>query len=212
MKNLMRVKAPAPKNNRPLLQFRRLSKSGGFTLIEIMIVLGIIAAVMAFGFSRVRKSENNIRAVARSLIVLTKEIRNQARLTGSTFRLVVQFDRNRPKYWVEKASGIELREKEDEKKSDKDEDGPKSSFQLYKNLTKKEKELPKGLFFSSLEVTNQDPANEGYGFIYFSPEGFVDASALQISDSKKTWTLIFNPLTGQADFLPEQKSLKDISR
>lgn len=209
------AKARELRSNNFLFRSKRASGSDGFTLIEILIVLAIMSAVMAFSFSRIRKNENNIRGVARHFIVLSKEIRNHARMSSSTLRLVVQFDPNSPKYWVEKSAGIELRdpnEKADGKKEDEKEGEPKSSFQMFKPLNKKEKELPKGLFFKSLETTNQNPLSEGYGFIYFSPEGFVDASALQISDKKSTWTLIFNPLTGQADFLPEAKSLKDISR
>lgn len=207
-------KIPEAKNSDVLSKPARVSNSFGFTLIEVLIVLGIISAVMALGFSRIRKSENNIRSVARHFIVLSKEIRNHARMTSSTFRLVVQLDPNTPKYWVEKSSGVELRDpnQKSEEKKDDDENAPKSSFQMFKALNKKEKELPKGLFFKSLETTNQNPISEGYGFIYFSPEGFVDASALQISSKTATWTLIFNPLTGQADFIPEARSLKDVSR
>lgn len=187
------------------------STQKGFTLIEILIVIGIIAAVMAFGFSRIRKNENNIRAVARSMIVLSKEIRNHAKLTNSTMRLVIQFDPNKPKYWVEKSSGHEIRIDKSKEKDISDEP-IKSSFQIFKTLTKKEKELPTGLLFNSLEVINQAPITDGVGFIYFTPEGFADAATLQLTDKKHYWTLIFNPLTGQADFLPEAKSLKDISR
>ncbi len=208
-------KVPALKNSKLFFIANRASRSLGFTLIEILIVLGIIAAIMAFSFSRIRKNENNIRSVARNLIVMSKEIRNHARLTNSTMRLVIQIDPNNPKYWVEKSSGHEIRDansKEEIADTTSSEDTPKTTFQLFKTLTKKQKELPKGLFFNSVEVINQDIVSDGYGFIYFTPEGFVDAAALQITDKKNTWTLIFNPLSGQADFLPEAKSLKDISR
>ncbi len=208
-------KAPALKNKSFFFSLNRAKRSLGFTLIEILIVLGIIAAIMAFSFSRIRKNENNIRSVARNLIVMSKEIRNHARLTNSTMRLVIQIDPDKPKYWVEKSSGHEIREANSKEKIEvksSSEDEPKTTFQLFKTLTKKQKELPKGLFFSSVEVINQDIVSDGYGFIYFTPEGFVDAAALQITDKKNTWTLIFNPLSGQADFLPEAKSLKDISR
>lgn len=189
--------------------------SSGFTLIEILIVLAIITAVIAVGMTRIQKKENNIKSVARQFTVLGKEIRNHARLTNSTLRLVVELNEKKSRYWVEKASGVSLRDTEEQKETSKkkDDEKPKSPFQIYKPLTKSEKSLPAGLFFSSLEIHDQNPVKEGQAYIHFSPEGFVDASALQISDGKKiTWTLVFNPLTGQSDILTEAKSLKDITR
>jgi len=211
MTKLVLPKAPLLKS-RVCSSVRHFKSSAGFTLIEILIVLGILAAVMAFGLSRIQQKENNIKSVARNFLVLSKEIRNHARLTGSTLRLVIQLDPEKPKYWVEKSSGTEIRAADEEDKKLDDDEKPKTSFQIFKTLNKKEKELPSGLFFSSLEITNQDPITQGTGFIYYSPEGFIDASALQITNKKITWTLIFNPLTGQADLLPEAKSLKDINR
>ena len=181
-----------------------------FTLIEILIVLSIIAAVLALSIPRIQKRENNIRSVARQMSVMAKEIRNHARLTNSTMRLALDLGEKEPKYWVEKSAGVELRlAKEDEKLDE--EKKPKSSFQLFKTLTKKEKDLPPCLFFKSVEVLNYEPVTEGVGYIYFSPEGFVDFSAIQITDKKKLiWTLVFNPLTGQVDTLTEGKELKDL--
>lgn len=189
---------------------RSVLNNKAFTLIEILIVLAIIASVLALSIPRIQKRENNIRSIARQMSVLAKEIRNHARLTNSMMRLAVNLSQKSPKYWVEKASGVELRlSKEDEKLDE--EKKPKSSFQIYKSLSRKEKELPSGLFFKSVEVHNYEPIQEGIGYIYFSPQGFVDFSALQITDNKKlTWTLVFNPLTGQVDTLTEAKELKDL--
>lgn len=208
------AKTSLPMKNQVLELRPRTINSKGFTLIEILIVLAIIAAIMMMGLSRIQRKDNNVKSVVRNLAVLAKETRNQARLTGSTFRLVINMDRAKPQYWVEKAGGIELRDpdakEEDEKKSD---EKPKNSFEIFKKLTKKEQELPKGLHFKSVEILGLQPFTEGVGYIYFSPEGFTDAAALQITDDQKiNWTLVYSPLTGHVDILTEAKSLKDVSQ
>jgi general secretion pathway protein H len=81
-------------------------------------------------------------------------------------------------------------------------------------VTRKEQVLPSGLRFASLETANmKSPITSGTAYIHFFPEGFVEAAALQITDGKKlTWTLVFNPLTGQAEIVEKAQSLKDIQR
>lgn len=191
----------------------------GFTLIEIMIVLAILAAVLVVGAPRLFKSNTNIKTVARQLIVLSKETRNKARLTNSTYRLVINMDPQDEKYWVERASGPrpvdpEAYEKAKEKESERKEDAPPPLYQIDKSLTKGEQSLPKGLRFGSVETINmKSPITSGVAYIHFFPEGFVEASALQITDGNNlTWTLVFNPLTGQADIIEKASSLKDIQR
>ena len=83
-----------------------MSSQRGFTLIEIMIVLAIMAALITVGAPRLLKNnEGNIKAVARNFIVLSKELRNKARLTNSTYRLAISMEADEPKYWVERANG-----------------------------------------------------------------------------------------------------------
>jgi general secretion pathway protein H len=83
-------------------------------------------------------------------------------------------------------------------------------FQKDDSVFKDEKKLPEGLMFKSLESVDQEPLTTGTGYIYFYANGFVEASALQITDRKKiNWTIIYHPLTGQADIIPQEKNLKD---
>jgi len=165
------------------------------------------------GLSRIQRKDSNIKSVVRGITVLSKETRNHARLTSSTFRIVVSLDKEKPEYWVEKSSSIEIRDPNKKEIDEEDEKKPKSSFSIFKKLTKKEQALPNGFYFSSLEVLGLEPITSGKGYIYFSPEGFADAASLQISDGKNlNWTLIFNSLTGHADIIPEAKSLKDVSQ
>lgn len=194
----------------------------GFTLIEVMIVLALVGALIAYGAPRMFKKQTNIKSVARHFLVLSREIRNKARLSNSTYRLVIQMEANDEKYWVEKANGpaaIDLeaaeQERENSKNSDsKKEDSPPPLFQIDKSLSKKPTALPDGLRFGQVETVNtKAPLSSGTAYIHFFPEGFVEAAAIQITDGNKlTWTLVFNPLTGQADIIEKAQSLKDIQR
>ena len=194
---------------------RNKSSQAGFTLIEILIVLGIMAAVLVLGLGRIRKNDNNIKTVFREMTVLSKEIRNQARLSQTFFRLMIQIKPDGSKYWVEKGSAIERKDSKAvfrtaEEEAASGDDKKKSSFALYKKLTKKEKILPNGIAFKSLEILNSESLSDGLGAIYYSPEGLVEASIIHLTDNKNTWSLFINPLTGIIEIADEEISLKDI--
>lgn len=191
----------------------------GFTLIEIMIVLAIIAAVMVVAAPKMMRKSVNVKTVARHFIVLSKEVRNKARLTNSTYRIVISMGEKEEQYWVERANGsrpVDPNAYENAKANDseKDEDAPPPLFQADTSIMRKKETLPEGLRFGSLETTNmKSPLTTGVAYIHFFPEGFVEAAALQLTDGKNlTWTLVFNPLTGQADIVEKAQSLKDLQR
>lgn len=202
--------------------FSKNMNEKGFTLIEVMIVLALVGALIGYGAPRIFKKQSNIKSVARHFLVLSREIRNKARLSNSTYRLVIEMDDKNSKYWVEKASGprtidIEAAELEKEKNSDKKSDkenAPPPLFQTDKSLSKGDQKLPDGLRFGQVETVNlKAPITSGTAYIHFFPEGFVEAAAIQITDGNKlTWTLVFNPLTGQADIIEKAQSLKEIKR
>lgn len=188
-------------------------KNRGFTLIEVMIVLALFGAIVAFGVPRLFKKDNNIKAVARNFVVMSREIRNKARLTNSTYRIAVNLTPNEEKYWIERANGMQTVDAQaEEREKEKDsEDAPPPLFKVDKAV--KEKSLPSGLRISSVETINMKaPQTTGTAYVYFFPEGFVEAAAIQLSNEKVTWTLVFNPLTGQADIIEKAQSLKDIQR
>ncbi|WP_413587294.1 Tfp pilus assembly protein FimT/FimU [Bdellovibrio sp. HCB274] len=194
----------------------------GFTLIEVMIVLAIIGGLVVIGAPRLFKTQSNIRATTRQFMALTKDIRNKARIYNSTYRLVINIDGKKAgTYWVERANGPmpidpEAAEKERERQSSsfKDEDAPPPKYAMDTSVLKKEAELPGAFKFVQVEtVSSKDPITSGTAYIHFFPEGFVEASAIQISGGNNLiWTLVFNPLTGQADIIEKAQSLKGIQR
>lgn len=182
-----------------------------------MIVLAIVAGLITVAAPRLMKKDGNIKPVARKFIVLSKEVRNKARLANSTYRLAIDMDSKEGKYWIERANGpqpVDPKAYEKAKETKDREDQPPPLFQMDKSLFKKEQTLPKGLRFGSVETVNMtSPMTSGIAYVHFFPEGFVEAAAIQITDGNKlTWTLVFNPLTGQADIIEKAQSLKDTQR
>lgn len=192
----------------------------GFSLIEIIIVIMIIGGVLSASLSRMnfgRKVDN--RTVFRDIVISVKEIRNRAKLYSTTYRLVFKIDEKEGSYWVEKSTSPTLIDKEflakQRERGSKDEEGaPPSPFQVDTSWSKKEKQLPSGYTFKQLESGPQDVViTEGLAYIHFFAQGMIEPVALQIQDPKKNiWTLVFNPLTGQADIIDGAKALRDINR
>jgi general secretion pathway protein H len=191
-------------------------QKSGFTLIEIMVVLAILGGLLALGLPRLKFNQNNIKKVVRELAVLGKEIRNQSRLKNMTHRLVFRLGKD-DAYWVEAAAGPVPAQvmntgtnlSDDEKK----ELDAKSPFKKSQKFFKKEeKKLPGGLIIKSVEtMTNPDPTTQGLAYVYFSPEGLVEKSVIQIGNKESlTWSLIYNPITGHADIVEKAVSLKDV--
>ncbi len=198
-------------------------QQAGFSLIEIMVVLGIIGSMIALGISQMKKPKESIKTVAREMAILGKEIRNHSRLFNKTLRLVIDFKENTGSYWIESAPTqgtffIDTEKAERQRKGelvDIGSDGkPKSEFQKYSKLLKKDRDLPKGLKFKQLETQSlKEPVTEGKGYIYFFPDGHLEASALQITDGKDMiWTILLHPLTGEAEIVKKELSLRDYKK
>jgi general secretion pathway protein H len=199
---------------------KRLSSPSGLSLMEMMVVLGLLAGMAAYFAPKLFKpNDANMKSVVRKLGSLVREARLQARLKNQTYRIVFDLDPEKGSYWAEVATGPTLAikengvvDKKESKKSDSDkEDQPEGPFSLVTNLTKTKRPLPSGMAFSSFESgVLKETFRSGKVFLYISPEGLVEFSALQITDPKKhTWTLIFHPLTGQAEIVDHAINLKD---
>jgi type II secretory pathway pseudopilin PulG len=133
-----------------------------------MIVLGILSAILVLGLPRLKFNQNNIKEVSRQMSVLMREIRNKARITGATHRLVfnISSQENREArnekdtYWVEFAQGEVLamsKEQMDARTEDREknpETAPQDPFKKSDKFYKKDKELPTNLRIGSVETSS----------------------------------------------------------
>ena len=211
-----------------VLKAVRMNNSKGFSLIEIIVVITIIGGILALAIPRLNFKQQNTKSVIRDLTIAVREIRNRAKLSSTSYRLAIQLTAKdgapeHQKYWVEKSSKTtmidkaQLEAEREEGKSNfrknEDEKPPPKAFNRDNVLGKKDRELPDGYKFKLVESGSQEFTYlEGTAYIHFFPQGFIEPSLIQIEDPKKQiWTLVFNPITGQADVIDEAKTLKDIS-
>ena len=100
------------------------------------------------------------------------------------------------------------------KNPDKSTPKPPPDFQADTSIFKKKQTLPGGYKFKLIESGSLDlTITDGLAYIHFFPQGLIETSAIQVEDPKGTiWTLVYNPLTGRSDVMPEAKLLKELAR
>lgn len=190
--------------------------------MEMIVVLTIIGTVIGIALPRLLDKRSNNQKVFREFVVAGKDIRNRAKMAGVTYRLAFRLTENQQAWWVEKSNKlvyIDKKKLEDQRNSEKstfskDDAKPPSDFQPDTTIFKKEQVLPKGFSFKQIESGPQDLiVTDGTAYIHFFPQGLIEPSTIQIVDDKKNiWTLVFNPITGHSDIIPEAKTLKDLTR
>ncbi len=200
--------------------FRMNTKQAGFTLIEIMIVIAIIAGIIAVGAPKLFSTSSAMRTAVRKLAVMTREVRNNSRLYNVTSRIVINIDAEKGhQYTVESAEGNAPLLSEDQQKelddltaAQREGEGVKTKFSQDSRVLKGAVSLPKGLFFDGIEFgSRQKEVTEGTAMIHFFPRGLAEEVAIHLSDKKSlNWTITINPLTGRADVYERKISLKEL--
>lgn len=201
------------------------SSIGGFTLIELMVVVAIIAATVTMVIPRIGNRNNQIKATLRELTVLSRQLHMKAKLSGATYRLVIDLKdgaqgKSTQMFWVERSNGetlvradAEKREEEAEKERKNGGKPPPSDFSVDPSVIKP-KELPYGLNFEKVELSRLDePISRGRAYIHYLPQGLVEESAIHLKSSRgQNWTMSIHPLTGKAELIMDSMSLKDIKQ
>jgi len=203
-----------------------LRKPGGFTLIEMMIVLAIIGGMAALAMPYINSRNSKTRTFLRKMTVLSRELHTRAKLQGAVYRLVLDLKKpgdplkpEKQQYWVEKAAGhvvMKANEEEAEIKrlaEDREEDrqDPRG-FAPDPSLVKEPTDLPSGMHIDRVELTRvKDPIVEGKVYVHYLPQGLTDEAAIHLKgDKTQVWTISIHPLTGKAELISKQLTLKEI--
>lgn len=201
---------------------KRFKSIRGFTLIEMMVVLALVAAIVVVAVPRLENSGTKLKRAVRHLSTISKRLHHLARLNRVTYRLVLEMseDPDEPhRYWVEvsnrKVTVATEEQLEELARSQSDEEKKAGDgFNPDPTIIKRPQELPRGLFFEDVELSTRNSiVQAGRAHIHFMPEGFAEEAAIHLTDRENLkWSIVIHPLTGVAIVYPEYKSLKDLQQ
>lgn len=190
--------------------------------MEIMIVIALVGMVIAFGVTRLGGKNREVKTAIRRFSVLGKTLHTKAKLLNRTYRIVIDMKAEADhSYWVESSTGKVTLLSDDKKEElerlttiQREQLTKKNEFSKDSSMTKAALELPKPLFFKSVEYTQRkDAVTEGQAYIHFFPQGLVEEAAIHITDGEDlNWTLAFHPITGKVDIISQDVPLEEISQ
>ncbi len=207
-------------------------KRNGFSLIEVLIVLGIIGTLAIFSATRPQSSQKDFDRFYRRFSSFSKKIRNQALLDGKTYRMVFLLSEDEPpQAWVEKAKeksfllGDEKESREafsqilkdfknkESGKKPKKEDEEKKAFRKVSKFNFSKLQMPRNLKIKQIEISGIDyEIDEGVVAFHYFPHGMVEETSIQFVDSSDSHkaTLITESISGQIFKVTGHKRLKDL--
>lgn len=190
----------------------------GFTILELMIVVTIIALVMAISLPSINSlSSLDIKREITKIAGLCSEIYNLTSISGKNHRIV--FDMDQGEYWVEEKQGhikeispdlgYEDMMKEARQRTSLDRFLPK--YSLLKDFPKKS--LPKNVVFYDIWTEDmKEKARSGMVNIYFfrgyGPLAFISLAFKD--DEKSAIYLSLNPLTGEKTISMTEPNINEL--
>jgi prepilin-type N-terminal cleavage/methylation domain-containing protein len=188
----------------------------GFSLVEILIVLGIFASLVAVGLPRFKLNTGNINSTGRELNAISRQIRQVARIKQGTYRLVFDLDAKPSEYWIEYTTQFfDLKKEQSEQKKTSQETQDSENPPLFsrdEQIFKKTKLFPPSVTITSIEtLSSKEPQTSGLAFIYYWPTGIVDLALIRMkNDTDKELFFLIQPLTGRGEFSEKNISLRDV--
>jgi general secretion pathway protein H len=198
---------------------RERGQPRGFTLIEVLIVVAVIG-VMAFAAAPAVNSFTgaNARSAAGEIAGASRYLFDTAALRHQTCRLVVDIDHQ--EWWAEctavqpggrrgqpvmgKDGAAEdderqLRGFSDEPDAEKRKFLARARFAEFKDRQVQKRKLKGSTIFDKVWTPRQREAQtRGKAYVYFFPQGQVDAAHIPVADGSSVYTVVTQPLTGRA--------------
>jgi type II secretion system protein H len=194
-----------------------MKNNKGFTLIEMLVVVGIIALMAAVMMPTISSYfQVSLNSATRDLATTIKEAYNSSVVTGKVYRLVYDLKENT--YWVEFGPAEvlldtkESKEKEERRKKFSKSVTKKPEFKMDTTISRKKAILPRGVVFEDL-VTEQskEPITEGTAYTHFFPHGLTEQTVIHLQDqSKHHASLVITALVGDTNVYDRYVTAKEI--
>jgi general secretion pathway protein H len=189
-----------------------LASTGGFTLVEMLVVLGVIALVAAMAIPGLEGlSGANARQAAGELSGSARALFDTAALRNATCRIALDLEHRA--WWAECAPGRAgvapgadaeddraLEERfPDEKDAEIRQLLGKTKFGSYTDRLVQKRELPGAAKFGAVQLEGRrDPVEKGLTYVYFFPGGQAQRAIVPIVDGRHFYSVVVEPFTGRS--------------
>ena len=180
----------------------------GFTLIEILVVIAVLAAIVGIGTPTIKNVlRSNLKSSAFQIASLSKFAYDSAVVRGKVHRLVFDFDGRTYKLEVAGSDDTLVEEEDEENIKDSDEtakteDQKPKAFYDFPGDIGKEHKLSSGVEFDSVENLNtKKKYTEETAYVYFFPQGATEDVIIRLNGKKSRtgfYSIKLNPLNGKA--------------
>jgi prepilin-type N-terminal cleavage/methylation domain-containing protein len=168
-----------------------MTRSGGFTLIEMMVVIVLIGLAVTFGVIRFQAylPRARLEGAARQIGGFLTRLRGMAVFAGRTHYL--EFDLDSEAFRISRPATIAERE-------DGSEEYVESDWF----------EMPEGVTLERVQFSRQDEETRGIVSIEFTPEGEVTGHLVQLlsnrilGEDRSRFTVELNGVTGLVTYTP----------
>lgn len=186
-----------------------MRRRGGFTFLEITIVVLIVMVLSVVAFPRMKSTMQHmrLRQGARDLAAVMRLARDSAVVRGAPVQVVMSTDNKKAdKYQIELLDkNMELLKVETRRSwHDKDDD----RYAIPGKEALRIRDLPDGVFFG--RVTSSAPMTESdLPCIMFYPDGSATAATIMLQDTRdKTMNVEVYRATGLSHIMPGDKPVK----
>lgn len=209
-KNRIRPTTSSQSKKLSLFYGSPVANEQGFTLIEILMVLGIVVLVLNFGIPVVsRITGQNINTSARKLISLVRGVRTDAILLNSIYRIKLDLEDNTYLVESQKQPGLlsesSLLSVQPDPKAQKNAPAPTDDggFAPADKYFKEPMPLPRGVAFKGILKEKEGTVVKGLAYIYFFPNGLNEKAILYLNSSTAKeggYSLYIHPTAGKVEF------------